>query len=84
MDALEQRKKLYSGFSDALSKAIEFVAVPLIFALLGSLVDGWLGTGRVFTVGLALFAIIGVSVRAWYGYVEAMEAEEARSPWRKR
>ena len=34
--------------------------------------------------GAAIFAIVGVSVRAWYGYVEAMEAEEARSPWRKR
>lgn len=83
MDALEQRKKLYSGFSDALSRAIEFVAVPLIFAWLGHLLDGQLGTGAVFTVALATFAIVGMSLRSWFGYVEAMKAEEARAPWRK-
>jgi hypothetical protein len=83
VDALEQRKKLYSGFSDALSRAIEFVAVPLIFAWLGHLLDGRLDTGIVFTVALATFAIVGMSLRSWFGYVEAMKAEEARAPWRK-
>ena len=83
MDALEQRKKLYSGFSDALSRAIEFVAVPLIFAWLGHLLDGKLGTGVVFAVAMATFAIVGMSLRSWFGYVEAMKAEEARAPWRK-
>lgn len=84
MDALEHRKKLYSGFSDALSRAVEFVAVPLIFAWVGHLLDGRLGLHMVLTVVLATFAIVGMSLRSWYGYVEAMKAEEARSPWRKR
>lgn len=82
--ASDDRQKLYSGFGDTMARAFEFVATPGLFALLGHLLDGRAGTKPLFTVILASFALVGVFVRFWFGYVEAMKAEEAKGPWAKR
>ena len=78
---LEQRRRLFNGFGDALSLAIEFVATPLIFATAGYFLDRWLGTEPYLTIALGAFAFTGVVIGAYYTYVAAMEAEEAGKPW---
>ncbi|MDP9387648.1 MAG: AtpZ/AtpI family protein [Actinomycetota bacterium] len=78
---LRERRELYNGFSDTLARAVEFVAVPAVFAFLGHLLDGLLGTGSVFTVALAVFALAGTFVRAYYAYDVAMREQEAGAPW---
>lgn len=83
MDASEDRQKLYGGFSDALGKAVELVAVPVIFALMGHFLDGRFGTGKVLAIAFTIFAVVGMFVRAYYAYGVAMEAESEKAPWRK-
>lgn len=78
---LRDRRELYNGFGDTLTRAVEFVAVPAIFAFLGHLVDGWAGTGSLFTVVLAVVALAGTFIRAYYAYEIAMREHEASRPW---
>lgn len=59
---LRSRRELNNGFGDALARAFELVLTPVMFAGLGWLLDGWLGT-RPF-IALALFAFTAVYV-AW-------------------
>lgn len=81
---LRDKRELYNGFGDTLAKAVEFVVTPMLFGLGGHLLDGWLGTGVVFTVLLAALALAGTSIRMYYGYELAMKAHEADAPWAKR
>lgn len=83
MQEVQDRQKLYGGFGDAFSLAVEFVAVPFIFGGLGYLIDDRAGTGVLFMLALGVFAVIGMFVRSWYRYVETMEAEEAKAPWHR-
>ena len=81
---LRERRELVSGFSDSLSRAIEFVAVPLLLAFAGHKLDGALGTGNTLLVALAVFGVVGMVLRAWYAYVAAMTEAEQDAPWRRR
>ncbi|MGH9282020.1 MAG: AtpZ/AtpI family protein [Acidimicrobiales bacterium] len=78
---LREKRALYNGFGDTLTRAVEFVAVPGLFALIGAFIDGRTGTGPLFTVALAVFALAGVFVRAYYAYEVAMQEHEAKLPW---
>ena len=78
---LRERRELYNGFGDTLTRAVEFVAIPGVFAFIGHALDGRLGTGSLFTVVLAVLALVGTFVRAYYAYETAMREQEARLPW---
>lgn len=78
---LRERRELYNGFGDTLARAVEFVAAPAFFAYGGHLLDGRLGTGSLLTVLLAVFALAGVFVRAYFAYEVAMRSHEAERPW---
>lgn len=78
---LRDRRELYNGFGDTLARAVELVALPLIFAFLGHLVDRGVGTAPVFTVALGVFALAGTFVRTYYAYETAMRAQERAAPW---
>ena len=78
---LREKRALYNGFGDTLTRAVEFVAAPAIFAFLGRLLDGLLGTEPLFMVALATFAFVGVVVRAYFAYEVAMREQEADTPW---
>lgn len=80
---LRDKRDLYNGFGDTLARAVEIVVTPMLFGLGGRLLDGWLGTGVVFTVLLAVLALAGTSIRMYYGYEVAMKAHEANAPWAK-
>ena len=78
---LRDRRELYNGFGDTLARAVEFVAVPGVFAYAGHLLDTALGTAPVLAVLLAVFAMAGVFVRAYFAYEVAMRGHEAERPW---
>jgi F0F1-type ATP synthase assembly protein I len=69
------------GLGDGLSLAIEFVAVPLIFAFVGFGLDRWFGTGPVLAVVLGALGFVGVLLRTYYAYLARMEYEEEGKPW---
>jgi hypothetical protein len=81
---LKDRQHLYNGFGNGLAKAIEMVATPALFGLMGHFVDGWLGTNPLFTILLVLFALAGMGVRMYYAYETEMKAHEAAGPWAAR
>lgn len=72
------RRETYNGFGNALSRAIELVVTPFAFGLLGYLLDGWIGIRPVLTIALSAFAVVGMAVRVYYGYVTEMAAHEER------
>ena len=78
---LREKRALYNGFGDTLTRAVEFVAAPAIFALLGRVLDGVFSTEPLFMVVLATFAFVGVVVRAYFAYEVAMREQEADTPW---
>ncbi len=78
-----ERRELYSGFGNSLTWAVEFAATPALFGLIGHFLDSRLGTNPWLTIALVLFAVAGLVVRAYYGYVAAMDEHAANAPWRK-
>lgn len=69
---------------DEQARGIELAVTPVLFGLLGWLVDGWLGTGVVFTVVLAALALLSTVVKIWFGYDAQMREHEASGPWARR
>lgn len=63
---------------------MEFAATPALFGLIGHFLDSRLGTSPWLTIALVLFAVTALVVRAYYGYVAAMDEHAANAPWRKR
>ena len=78
------RRQTWNGFGNALSRAIELVATPVLFALAGWYLDRWLGTRPVFTLSLFLLAIVGMAARMYYAYVAEMQAHEEAAPWKRK
>lgn len=80
MDSRE-RRDLYNGFGNTLARAFELVVTPLLFGLVGVLVDRRTGTGPLFALLLGAFAVLGMGVRSYYGYEAAMREHSRGSPW---
>jgi F0F1-type ATP synthase assembly protein I len=78
---LKARQDLNQGFGNALGLAVEMVGTPMLFGLLGWLLDRWIGTAPLFTLVLFLFGVVGMSLKAYYAYVEKMKREEQNTPW---
>lgn len=78
---LRERRELNNGFGEALSRAFEFAVTPVVFGFLGHLIDMRLHTSPIFLLALAGFAVVGMFVRLWYGYDQAMRAKDAGTPW---
>jgi F0F1-type ATP synthase assembly protein I len=67
-----------SAVADGFTKAVEFVATPLLFGVGGYFLDRWVGTSPVFTVILFVWALavtVGMAVR---DYNAKMRVEEDR------
>jgi hypothetical protein len=75
---LEQRRELNNGFGDSLAKAIELVATPAIFGLLGHLLDGRLGTTPLFMLLFAAITFGYLVWKTWGSYERRMQEHEAR------
>jgi F0F1-type ATP synthase assembly protein I len=83
-ESYRERRAFWAGSNDGLTMAIEFTAIPLLFALFGLWIDHVAGTGPWLTVVLAAFGVIGVAVRSYYLYKAKMEVEEEGKPWTRR
>lgn len=80
---LRERRHLYNGFGNALSRGFELVVTPMVFALGGWFLDRWVGTTPVFTVVLGVFGFAGVVTRMYLQYVAAMAEHDAALPSRR-
>ena len=70
--------------SDVISHGLAIITVPVLLGLLGSFVDGRLGTGPVFLIGLAAFGLAGAFLSAYYRYERRIAVHEAGKPWTRR
>jgi F0F1-type ATP synthase assembly protein I len=78
---LTEQGKLYQGYGDGMSRALEFALTPAIFCGLGYLLDRWLGVVPVFSIVLFLVAVAGMFAKTWYIYEARMRLEDAAAPW---
>ena len=62
----------------------ELVVSPLILALLGFLVDRWLGTVPIFTIAAGVLGLVGAVIKIYYGYQSEMHAHDIDAPWGRR
>lgn len=63
------------------ARGIELAVTPVVFGGIGWLVDGWVGTGPWFAIGLAAFALLATVVKIWFGYDAEMREHETSSRW---
>lgn len=81
VDEMESRRELYQGFGSTLSRAMELVVAPLLFAAFGIFLDRALGTSPWLAVGFGVVGVVGGALRIYYAYVEAMKAQNRDKPW---
>lgn len=67
------RRELYNGFGDGLSRAFELAITPLIFGFFGYVIDRWLGVVPMFTLALGLFTLVYMFIRMWWAYDAKMK-----------
>ena len=80
---LADHRALYNGFGNALAQAVEVVATPAIFLLVGRWLDHRFGTSPLLMLVCFLLALVGVSVSAYYRYKAAMDQAEEGKPWKQ-
>jgi F0F1-type ATP synthase assembly protein I len=73
-----------SGFGDGLSQAFELVGPPVLLGLLGALLDGRLGTGPGFLIGLAVFGVVGSFAKSYYEFAARAARHDEAKPWTRR
>ena len=76
-----EQRALWSGFSDALGRAVELVGTTVVFVLAGLWIDGRLGTRPIFTLVLGILAMVGLGVSAYYRYNADFDREQEGKPW---
>lgn len=81
MSDLDEKRDLNRGFGDGMSRAFEIAVTPIVFGALGYGIDTLADTTPAFTIALAVFAVMGMFVRLWYGYDAEMRAHETRARW---
>jgi F0F1-type ATP synthase assembly protein I len=75
---LSAKRELNQGFGNALNAAVELVVTPALMALVGWLVDRWLGTTPIVTVFFAVFTLGYVVWKQYVAYQGSMDREQAR------
>jgi F0F1-type ATP synthase assembly protein I len=73
-----------SGFGDGLAQAIEMIGPPVLLGALGWFLDGRLGTGPGFLIGLAAFGVVGVFVKNYYEFQARAARHDEGKPWARR
>ncbi len=81
---LRLRSQDLQGLDDGLTRAIELVVTPVVFALIGLAIDSVAGTRPLFTISLAVFSLVGQSVVMWYRYDATMREHERELLERRR
>lgn len=73
---LRARQDLNRGFSDALGRGVDLALTPVVFGLVGWLIDRVAGTSPVFTIAVAAIGIVGTAVKIKLGYDREMAGHE--------
>ena len=76
-------KHLMQGLDGGVTRGIEMVVTPLLFALLGFWLDGIFGTRPVLTVVFFTLALAGAVASVYYRYRAEMDEQEKGKPWTK-
>lgn len=82
-DESSDRRDTWKGFNDGLAQGIEMSVTPVLFSLLGLLLDRWLGTLPIFAIVFLVLAVTGTFAKAYFVYKHQMEQFETRRPWVK-
>jgi F0F1-type ATP synthase assembly protein I len=69
---LRAKQDLNRGFSDALGRGIDLALTPVVFGLVGWLIDRVAGTSPVFTIVVATIGVVGTAVKIKLGYDKEM------------
>jgi F0F1-type ATP synthase assembly protein I len=69
---LRTKQDLNRGFSDALGRGIDLALTPVVFGLVGWLIDRAAGTSPVFTILVATIGVVGTAVKIKLGYDKEM------------
>jgi len=72
------RRELNRGAGDALSMAFELAVTPALMALIGWLLDVWLGTSPLFLLALFLFTVCYEVWKQFVRYDARMRDQQAR------
>ena len=75
---LRDRRDLYNGFGDGLSRAFEFVATPAVFGVLGFWIDRRLELLPLFTLLLTFLALGVTTYLTWLRYDAEMKRHDDR------
>lgn len=67
-----------------MATAMELVITPSVIGLFGWLLDARIGTRPLFTVILALAAMVGVGVSHYFRYMVRVTREDEGKPWTRR
>ncbi len=81
---LRERRDLNMGLDTGLTRAMELVLTPLIFAGAGILIDRRLDSSPLFAIVLGVLALVGVSYMTWFRYETEMREHDRRGPWASR
>jgi hypothetical protein len=71
---LRTRQDLNRGFSEAFGRGIDLALTPVVFGLIGWLIDRVVGTSPIFTIAVAAIGVAGTAVKMKLGYDRDMAA----------
>ncbi len=83
MKEAEVRRDMYDGFGESLTRALEFVIIPLLFAFLGYVLDSRIGTGPVLAILFGFAGVVGCGIKTFYSYRYRMAEAEKDMPWNR-
>ena len=83
MKQAEVQRELYDGFGEALTRALEFVVIPLVFGFVGHLIDGRFGVAPLFMLLFGLVGLVGCAIKTFYSYRHRMAEAEKDMPWNR-
>lgn len=76
---LRAKQDLNRGFSDAFVRGVDLALTPVVFGLIGWVIDRAAGTSPVFTLLVATIGVIGTGVKMKLGYDRQMSAFDGES-----
>lgn len=71
---LRTRQDLNRGFSEAFGRGVDLALTPVVFGLIGWLIDRVAGTSPIFTIVVATIGVVGTVVKMKLGYDKDMAA----------
>jgi F0F1-type ATP synthase assembly protein I len=77
----DQSAREQQGYGDGLTQALTLVVGPVMFGLLGALVDRWLDTAPLFLIVFGLFGVLAAVVTAYYEYQGRIQRHDEGKPW---